>query len=467
MARVVILGAGLTGLSTAYHLEQNSFFDFKIFEQESTHGGLCRSVKHKGFTFDYTGHLLHSNNDYFHNLLNTLLPEKDRNLIPRNSAIYTHGTFIPYPIQMNLAGLPTQVIAECLCGFAKRNHQIKDPATFKCWVFKHFGTGLGKHFFFPYNSKLLCTRPEHIHPSFTGRFVPKTTIGDILEGLRTVKKSVGYNHQFYYPKKGGIQFFTDNLRAQIKSPIYTNHKAIFIDIKNKQVVFENGATEKYDTLISTAPLNSFLKMSNQPSNLNLTHVHQKLRHNSVVNFNLVVPKMDNDKHWIYIPEKKFPFYRVGFWTNFSQEMAPGYTSIYGELSYLPGKIPQEKITYLTKKSIKQVLDIFEIKKTTKMVAEKILHLKHAYVVYDEWRANNLSFVHDALHDHSIHSIGRYGEWKYSSMQEAILDGKEMAEHLVKDLATRISPAKRAEQPHMIIPSEEREKELKSSATKKR
>ena len=43
VAKIVILGAGLTGLSTAYHLEQNNFFDFTIFEKEGTHGGLCRS----------------------------------------------------------------------------------------------------------------------------------------------------------------------------------------------------------------------------------------------------------------------------------------------------------------------------------------------------------------------------------------------------------------------------------------
>ena len=60
MAQVVIIGAGLTGLSTAYHLEQQEFFDYLMFEQESEIGGLCRSVRNDGFTFDYTGHFFHS-----------------------------------------------------------------------------------------------------------------------------------------------------------------------------------------------------------------------------------------------------------------------------------------------------------------------------------------------------------------------------------------------------------------------
>ena len=45
--KVTILGAGLTGLSAAYHLKIN----YEIFESESEAGGLCRSVKENGFVF--------------------------------------------------------------------------------------------------------------------------------------------------------------------------------------------------------------------------------------------------------------------------------------------------------------------------------------------------------------------------------------------------------------------------------
>jgi hypothetical protein len=32
----------------------------------------------------------------------------------------------------------------------------------------------------------------------------------------------------------------------------------------------------------------------------------------------------------------------------------------------------------------------------------------------------------ALDNYDIHSTGRFGGWKYSSMQEAVLDGKKAA-----------------------------------------
>ncbi|MBM4035551.1 MAG: FAD-dependent oxidoreductase, partial [Planctomycetes bacterium] len=56
---IVILGAGLAGLSTAYHLRRGGRRDVALHEREERPGGLCRSETRDGFTFDHTGHFLH------------------------------------------------------------------------------------------------------------------------------------------------------------------------------------------------------------------------------------------------------------------------------------------------------------------------------------------------------------------------------------------------------------------------
>ena len=38
-----------------------------------------------------------------------------------------------------------------------------------------------------------------------------------------------------------------------------------------------------------------------------------------------------------------------------------------------------------------------------------------------------------LEKKNIYSVGRYGDWKYSTMEEAILEGKEVAEKLASQL----------------------------------
>ena len=54
---IVVLGAGLAGLSAAFHLQDH--LDVVVLEREDRPGGLCRSIIKDGFTFDLTGHLLH------------------------------------------------------------------------------------------------------------------------------------------------------------------------------------------------------------------------------------------------------------------------------------------------------------------------------------------------------------------------------------------------------------------------
>jgi protoporphyrinogen oxidase len=421
------LGAGLTGLSAAYHFEKNKFFNFKIFEQAKECGGLARSVKQDGFIFDFTGHLIHSNNDYFKNFLDNFFSKEELPTLERDSSIFTHNRLTPYPFQRNLRNLPTQIIAECLCGFAKRKHQIKNPKTFHSWVIKYFGTGIAKHFLFPYNEKLLLHSPTQITPSWAGRFVPKTTIKDLIEGLinKNPQQNVGYNHHFQYPKEGGIQTFANKLVKKIKNPIKTNHQAKYIDLKKRIIVFENDHVEKFKILINTIPLKNLLKIIKEPTNLNLKKEARNLKCNAVANFNIGYKNCyKNKKHWIYFPEKKYPFYRVGFWHTFSPKMAPSNCqSLYGELSYIPTQ--KEIFKKPIDQAIKKVLEIFRINKQD-VITKNVLNIKNAYVIYDMWRENNLEKIHKILHEKSIFSVGRYGQWKYSSMQDSIIDGKEIA-----------------------------------------
>ena len=47
---VLILGAGLAGLSAAWHLRGR---DVLVLERQHEVGGLCRSFREAGFTFDH------------------------------------------------------------------------------------------------------------------------------------------------------------------------------------------------------------------------------------------------------------------------------------------------------------------------------------------------------------------------------------------------------------------------------
>ena len=430
MAKVIIIGAGLTGVSTAYHLEQLGFNDYTLYEKEATAGGLCRSIYQDGFTFDYTGHLLHSNDPYFSSFLNTTIGIDNFNTITRKSFIYSHNTYTHFPFQSNLYGLPHDIIAQCIEDYVTRPTKLKKNANFYEWATHMFGKSITEQFFVPYQQKIFAYDIHKLSSSWTGRFVPKTTLTDIIKGALQAPEDikVGYNADFLYPKKGGIFFWVERLIQQLKKPIKTNYCVDSIDVKNKLILFKNGDFEKYETLITTIPLDTLLGLIKEPAESSAISAKKRLLCNSVANFNLGIQSPNiSEKHWIYLPETNFPHYRIGFYHNFSKAMAPeGCSSLYGEFAYLK-KDPKE-IKFTVDNAIKKTQKLLSIS-DAQIITQRIINIPHAYVIYDGWRDKNLPTLLDHLTTYNIHSIGRYGAWKYSSMQEAVLDGKAIAEKI--------------------------------------
>jgi protoporphyrinogen oxidase len=199
-------------------------------------------------------------------------------------------------------------------------------------------------------------------------------------------------------------------------------------MKQKSIIFTNGHREPYTHLISTMPLDTLLRMLKEKSSTSFTRAARKLLCNTVINFNLGIRNEQlSDKHWIYFPEAQYPFYRIGFTHNFARTMTPpGCSSLYGEFACL-GKSDQW-IQSTLRDAVRMTKQLLQIRDAD-IVTEKIITIPHAYVIYDQWRERNLSPLLAQLRQESIYCVGRYGEWKYSSMQEAVLDGKRIADML--------------------------------------
>jgi protoporphyrinogen oxidase len=452
-SKIIVLGAGLAGLSTAYHLEQlldpkeKSGISYEIFEQESEVGGLCRSVKQDGFTFDYTGHILHLREDYTRKLIRHLL---DKNYLEhkRKSWIYSKDVYTLYPFQANTYGLPPAVIKECVLGFIKaqcRKHTsaLSNPShrSFYQWIIATFGEGIARHFMVPYNEKIWTVHPRDLTCDWMHSFVPQPKIQEVITGALTdQRKSFGYNAVFLYPKAGGIQVLGEAFSHYIKN-LRRNFMVTGIDLDNKTVQINDAHWHHFDKLVTSLPLKQLVRLMDKVPPA-VRRAADELRCNSVLNVNLGVGRAGiSDKHWIYFPEKKFIFYRAGFLSNFSGALGPeGTSSIYSEVAYdqeAGRQMPQavyhmprdkEKIVARVKK------DLFKagiLKNNDKILTVNVLDIKYAYVIYDKKRNKNLGIINSFLHKKGIYSIGRYGGWKYMTMEEAILEGKKTAERLLK------------------------------------
>ena len=135
--RVVVLGAGLTGLSAAYHLRQRGV-DAEILEKDERPGGACRTVERDGFFFDLTGHLLHLARAESQGLLASLGVARALRAHRRRAGVALAGTVTPYPIQIHTYRLPREVRRDCLLGFVEARMRPEDRtgerATFADWV---------------------------------------------------------------------------------------------------------------------------------------------------------------------------------------------------------------------------------------------------------------------------------------------------------------------------------------------
>ncbi len=251
MPEIIIIGAGLTGLSSAYHLKK----PFIVLEKNKTPGGLCGSVAVNGFTFDYSGHLLHLREPRVKTLLSRLMPAK-LDSIYRKASVFTNSRYVPYPFQANLYYMPEKIRKACLEGFLKRDlkHNYGHNTDFLSWSKSFFGEGITRYFMKPYNEKLWTVSGKILTADWVAPFVPRPDTREIVNGATSEqKKDFGYNVSYYYPDKGGCQsvinaFYNklDNVRLGIA--------AGKIEPKQKYILSSDGNKFHYDHLVSTQPL---------------------------------------------------------------------------------------------------------------------------------------------------------------------------------------------------------------------
>jgi len=449
--RTLIIGGGMSGLSCAYHLKS----DYLLVERSDEPGGLSRSIKQDGFIFDHTGHLLHLRNPYTLKLIPELLKD---NLVlnQRRAWIYSHNTYTRYPYQANLFGLPKTVIKDCLIGLT--NAKIKErpaekrsanydtetglqklgsylgperrrPESLRQWVLKTFGLGFGKHFFFPYNEKLWAVSPDILTAEWVAPFVPRPSIPEVMTGsFSDQTKKFGYNASFYYPKEGGIQVLAFAFAEGLPG-IRLNTSVLSLNLARKEATLSTGETLSYEFLVNTAPLNRFLDFI-QDLPPEIKTLRPLMRCSAVYDINLGIkrPRI-SDKHWVYFPEKKYRFYRVGFPMNFSTHMTPaGCSSVYVEIGYQPDQPFDEGRAF--KDAMRGLKECGLLRDESDIVTRNIVKIPVAYVTYDQNRTALATTILGQLSAQNIYSIGRFGGWKYSYMEEAILEGKATAEHIL-------------------------------------
>ncbi len=487
---VVVIGAGPTGLSAAYHLGESAI----LVEQNDKVGGWCRSLTSDGFTFDFAGHIMFSNDPYVHQLYEMLLGD-NVHWQNREAWVYSKQAYTRYPFQAALYGLPAEVIKECIIGAIEAKYgsiaegntssapspngttaststtplkssavcegDVKDccgdgvmestaklgkaassskatasngsahsgPANFEEFIYKVWGKGIAKHFAVPYNRKLWAVPLSEMETSWLGGRVPMPDLGEMIEGaLQPLAKPLGPNSRFGYPLRGGFQALMDGFLPHLDGRLLLGRRVAAVSARARQVTLSDGTILHYEQLVSTMPLPVLIKMLGNEVPEAVRRAAGGLRHVSVRCVNLGIGREAlTEKHWIYYPEETV-FHRIFVQGNASPHCnPPGGFGLTCEITYSPHKPLPCDGQELIQRCIDDCRSVGMIGDDDPIWTANQIDMPYAYVVYDHARPQNVATIRQWLESQDIYLAGRYSEWEYFNSDHAFIAGKKIAE----------------------------------------
>jgi protoporphyrinogen oxidase len=303
------------------------------------------------------------------------------------------------------------------------------PKNFEEFCQLHFGAGISKHFMLPYNARLWGVAPSEVTSEWCQRFVPLPKLEDVLRGaVGAQAPELGYNSSFWYPEQG-IGSFSAALAA--RTPIELGRAPSSVNLERRVLVFDDEELP-FDVLLSSIPLPALLRLlsalpervARAANMLRATHLHY-------FDLGLRVPN-PNPYHWVYVPEDKYPFYRVGCYSHFSEQLAPpGKSSLYVELAERRAPNPERALAGV----VTGLRELGLLRSEQDIELWRLRTIEYAYVIYDHHYRAALDVIEPFLAEQRIVSSGRYGAWNYSSMEDALLMGRSAAQRVQGLLGT--------------------------------
>jgi protoporphyrinogen oxidase len=435
MEPIVIVGAGLAGLSAAHFLQR----PWRLLERSERVGGLLKTEVIDGCYFDATGHWLHLRDPEIKELVNTRWLPGELVTIQRKAGIFSRGVFTRFPYQVNTHGLPPEVVAENLIGYVEavygekgRELREREPRDFAEFILRYMGEGFAKNFMFPYNKKLWTVDPSELSANWVGRFVPRPSLKEVVDGALGVgSDALGYNASFVYPREGGIESLARAMLAHLEGgQLSVNTEPTAIDWKARRMTLSDGSTLGYSHLLSTMSLPGLVRLLAQGASGVPDEVRAaagRLRATTVT-YACVAARGKNRQpwHWIYLPESEFKTYRIGSPSAVYAPLAPPDTStFYVEYSH-HGEVSKAQAE---RYAVEDLVRSRMVHSADDILFSRAVEIPHAYVLYDEAYGPAKTEILRFLEHAGILVAGRYGQWEYSSMEDAILAGRACARRL--------------------------------------
>jgi protoporphyrinogen oxidase len=414
----------MTGLATGL------VSGYRIFETVDQPGGICSSyyirpgetqrlpnVSQDGEMYRFEiggGHWIFGGDPAVLRFMRALVPMKS--YARRSSVYFGHQScYVPYPLQNHLGHLGKEVAVKALAEIASASKAT--PATMADWLEQSFGETLTGLFFAPFHELYTAGLWRRIAPQ--DAYKSPVDFSLALRGAFDTTPPVGYNTTFLYPV-GGLNTLAQRMVERCQ--VHYGKRVMRVDVRHKEIHFVDGSGVRYDDMISTLPLNRMMEVTD------LEIDAEPDPYTSVLVLNIGATKGPGcpDDHWLYIPQSRSGFHRVGFYSNVDTSFLPKSSqelndrvSIYIERAYVGGQKPSEQEIQAYVDAVVQELREWGFIQEVEVVDPTWIDVAYTWSwPGSNWRTKALK----RLDEHGIVMVGRYGRWVFQGIAESIAHG---------------------------------------------
>ena len=426
MAELVILGAGIAGLSASYHLKEQGF-DPIIIEKEDSYGGLCNSFCIDGFTFDTFAHISFDNDPYTY----SMFEGRTGHWIHDSEALnYCDGNWVRNPVQNNLIGLPVEERIRIIKSYIDRPH-YGYVDNYAKWLNSHFGSYFASNYPGRYTRKYWTVEAEELEPRWIeGRMTTPDIEGILRSALEENKEIVHYSKEARYPVNGGFRAFLRPLAKN--SNILYNTSVTEIDVVEKRITLSDGDVIDYDGIISTIPLPELISIiKDVPADV--VAYGKKLDHTSgaMISLGFRRPKV-SPKLWFYIYDEDIYPSRIYSpdWKSINN-VPVGCSAIQAEVDFSKYKPLTVSLEELKETVIDQLLRL-KLFDRSDIIVSDVRYREYANVMFTQQIYEARDKIHGYLDSVGVGYAGRWGMWDYLWVGQSFRSGRDVALEFVKE-----------------------------------
>jgi protoporphyrinogen oxidase len=427
-----ILGSGMAGFGAA-NLLYGQGIRPKLYDLRARPGGLTSSFDlGDGFVFDEGVHISFSKNDRVKKLFAESTEQKYEtgNVYCNN---YWRGHWIKHPAQVNLHGLPTDLVVNCIRDFVEAS-KSENPVinNYEDWLLAAFGRTFAETFPMIYTRKYHTTEAANMTTDWLGPRLYRPSLDEVLRGaLAHEPLDVFYVNEFRYPTLGGFESFIKGFYS--KADVHCDHEVTYINMRERVLRFKNGKSASFEKLISSIPLPRLIALiADVPADVREAAFKLACSQSVVVNIGLNRP-IDVKPQWSYFYDEDIPFARISYRGNLSPcTVPPGCGALQAEIYFSEKYRPlQGSPNDWIEPTIDALIKCGIVADRKEVIHKSTVWIPFGNIIFDIDRTKAVKTVQGFLRDIDIRYCGRFGEWGYIWTDHAFLSGEKAAKQALR------------------------------------